>query len=41
VPDRLDDAREARIADRVAGVADERLRATLSKLGRGIMFAKK
>jgi hypothetical protein len=41
VPDRLDDVREARIAGRVAGVADERLRATLSKLGRGIMFAKK
>jgi hypothetical protein len=41
VPDRLDDAREARIAGRVAGVADERLRATLSNLGRGVMFAKK
>jgi len=41
VPDRLDEAGEAEIAGRVAGVADERLRATLSNLARGIMFSKK
>lgn len=41
IPDKLDEVREARIAQRVAGIEDERLRATLSKLGRSIMFARK